>query len=56
MYIYINQYKKYVCVLSVCVSKHLRWFNKQVKRELRSYTRPVSRLYDFIYIYKIEYI
>ena len=51
MYIYISSSIKSTCVLSVCVSKHLRWFNKQVKRELRSYTQPVSRLYDFIYIY-----
>ena len=33
--------------MSVCISKNLRWLNKQVKRVLRSDTRPVSRLYDF---------
>ena len=50
IYIYnMNQYKKYV--ETVCLykweSKNLKWLNKQVKRVLRSDTRPVSRLYDF---------
>ena len=35
------------CNLFVCISKDLRWWNKQVKRVLRSDTRPVSRLSDF---------
>ena len=28
-----------MCKLSVCISKNLRWLNKQVKRVLRSDTR-----------------
>ena len=36
-----------MCKLSVCISRNLRWLNKQVKRVLRSDIRPVSRLYDF---------
>ena len=42
----MNQYNS-MCKLSVCISKNLRWLNEQVKRVLRSDTRPVSRLYDF---------
>ena len=38
---------KSTCNLSVCISRNLRWLNKQVKRVLRSDTRPVLRLYDF---------
>ena len=33
--------------MSICISKSLRWLNKQVKRALKSDTRPVSRPYDF---------
>ena len=36
-----------MCKLSVFTSKNLRWLNEQVKRVLKSDTRPVSRLYDF---------
>ena len=53
-YIYHALYRwasiKSTCKLSVRVSKNLRWLNKQVKRVPRSDTRPVSRLYDFVYI------
>ena len=38
---------KRTCKLCVCLSKNLKWLNKQFKRPLRSDTRPVSRLYDF---------
>ena len=49
LYMYIDRWTsiKSTCKLSVCISKNLRWLNEQVKKVLRSDTRPVSRLYDF---------
>ena len=48
MYIYIYIYRwtsiKSTCKLSVCISKNLRWLNKQVKRVLRSDTTGFTSL------------